>query len=549
LWLQFAFFFISMGAMLRAARAQRGSLAFWLYTALSLATLALNFSISEYLIGLEALRPLLLWIALSSDSTTTRPQRLRKTALFWLPFLLITAAYVVWRLFLIRLSQDDPNRPNELYAFLSQPMATIPQLIRIMLQDGVFILVSNWYKTFSHTLFESVQPFTFLSLAIGLAAGAGAAFFLLKQDGGEAGEQDSSKWGKQALALGMAALVLGPLPAWAIGRQAIGPNFADRYAVAAMFGASLVIVALIEWIAQQRLQKTVLLCVLLGLAVSFQVRNENEYRWLWVKQTRFYWQLAWRAPQIQFPTAILVEDEIFPQQALFSTSAAINLIYPPAPEKRLTTWLFRLNPNYRDNIEQLFRGEQFVKGHRTLFFSGATPDTFVLYYDPNKTNCVWVLRPEDRDNPEIPDLTRQALPVSNLERISPQGTPSYPPQHIFGKEPPHGWCYLFEKADLARQMGDWQQVVELAGEAQNQGFHPTQSESDNPQEWIPFIEGYAHTGDWGEAQRLTLEASSGRYKQYIPRLCHLWGQLQASTPPSPERDQAVGQVGRDLRCR
>ena len=54
---------------------------------------------------------------------------------------------------------------------------------------------------------------------------------------------------------------------------------------------------------------------------------------------------------------------------------------------------------------------------------------------------------------------------------------------IFGAEPPHTWCYYFEKADLARQLQDWQSVLQLEKQAREHGFTPKFGP-----EYVPFIE-------------------------------------------------------------
>ena len=42
---------------------------------------------------------------------------------------------------------------------------------------------------------------------------------------------------------------------------------------------------------------------------------------------------------------------------------------------------------------------------------------------------------------------------------------------MFGSEPPHLWCYYFEKADLARQLQDWQSVLQLEKQARARGLY------------------------------------------------------------------------------
>ena len=127
-------------------------------------------------------------------------------------------------------------------------------------------------------------------------------------------------------------MLLGPVPAWITGRQVVFDFHSDRFAMPAMFGAALLLAAGIEWLAQRRVQRAVLAAVLVTLAVGLHLRAANDYRWIWTSEQRFFWQLAWRAPGLKAPTAIFLESEPFPNQGLFSTSAALNLMYPQGLE-------------------------------------------------------------------------------------------------------------------------------------------------------------------------------------------------------------------------
>ena len=112
------------------------------------------------------------------------------------------------------------------------------------------------------------------------------------------------------------------------------------------------------------------------------------------------------------------------------------------------------------------------------------------------------------------------LSISNLDRIKTEPTlQGYPPEAIFGKEPFHSWCYYYQKADLARQAGDWEQVVALAEQALAEGYKPV-----NPHERLPFIEAYAHTGDWSRALADTRKAFD-KDERYARQLCYLWERL------------------------
>ena len=88
--------------------------------------------------------------------------------------------------------------------------------------------------------------------------------------------------------------------------------------------------------------------------------------------------------------------------------------------------------------------------------------------------------------------------ISHLDRILPRlSDGAMPPAAIFGREPDRSWRYYFEKADLARQLLDWPQVVRMGDEARTLGLAPHDST-----EWLPFVEGYLRTGRQAEAKQL-----------------------------------------------
>jgi hypothetical protein len=154
-----------------------------------------------------------------------------------------------------------------------------------------------------------------------------------------------------------------------------------------------------------------------------------------------------------------------------------------------------------------------------------------------------VLSPEDESNPEIPALTEDALPISNLSRI--EGLPiqeGSPPIELIGKEPAHTWCYYFQKAELSRQLGDWQAVVRLADEAQSLGFTPK-----NPHERLPFIEAFAHVGRWQEAIRQTNRAID-KDSRYARRVCLLWDKIDRDLEIPADTGREIEALRAQMQC-
>ncbi|NJN44029.1 MAG: hypothetical protein HC806_04415 [Anaerolineae bacterium] len=94
-------------------------------------------------------------------------------------------------------------------------------------------------------------------------------------------------------------------------------------------------------------------------------------------------------------------------------------------------------------------------------------------------------------------MVRLAAQYSKIERIIPDRPSVLPPQTIFGEEPEHTWCYYYQKASLARQLQDWDEVVRLGDIASQEGLKPF-----DRSEQIPFLEGYILADRFDKAQEI-----------------------------------------------
>ena len=113
---------------------------------------------------------------------------------------------------------------------------------------------------------------------------------------------------------------------------------------------------------------------------------------------------------------------------------------------------------------------------------------------------------------------------------------------LFGKEPPHDWCYYYEKAELARQIGAWETVAALGDEARAQGFIPGDA-----LEWLPFIEAYVITGDYQSAREISMIAYKDDSR---PRkgLCHTWKRIQANGQGKLEVENLASEILEKFGC-
>lgn len=95
-FLSLALFIFSLGAVIWSLRVPR---LFWPFTTLALISSALSMLATEYFIGLEFLRPIFIWLVLSEKIKNPR-QRVRSTLTYWSSYVVVSAIFVIWRLFL-----------------------------------------------------------------------------------------------------------------------------------------------------------------------------------------------------------------------------------------------------------------------------------------------------------------------------------------------------------------------------------------------------------------------------------------------------------------
>jgi hypothetical protein len=124
----------------------------------------------------------------------------------------------------------------------------------------------------------------------------------------------------------------------------------------------------------------------------------------------------------------------------------------------------------RRHKEQIVIGEAKLRAGSTTHIINSFAAHFAEVEVDPETGCVRVLDPQiDIYNWTIPLYLKESLSISTTAPILPAPpageSEARPPAHIYGAEIAHGWCYYFEKADLARQSGDWETIVSLDEQA------------------------------------------------------------------------------------
>ena len=470
----------------------------------------------EYFAGLELMRPLIIFFLL--DRTDEKnAQTIKKVFLNWLPYLVGFGIYILFRfVYYPAHAVNAENLPN--IPFLLTGGVNLQNMIRLLtlsLQDFIYLILHVWTSTLAPDTISLQSKSTIFSWLLGFLIAAGFVFFT--RNSGEKVSEFNKHYQNaalQILALGLVILLGGGLPVWVTERQIIIGAWSDRFALAPMLGAVMLVVMILDWALRTRKINNIFLAVLLGLSIASQVRNVNKYRLDWDSQLDYYWQLHWRAPSLEPGTAIFMDRLFSEKVADYQAGFVINTLYSASNESpELPYWYFTprdsgmyfaaLSPGYEINYQ-----------FRNMQFTGDTSNAIALTYQPG-SGCLLVLDPLYKGYPHLSGLAASMIPLTNFGRIH-NNSDIIPDPAIFGQEPKQDWCYYFQKGDLARQAEDWMAVLDYYQSAQNLEFYPR-----NSAEWMPFIQANLETGNIEQARDASMTANDLTAGSQT-MLCALW---------------------------
>lgn len=512
-WISALLYAFSLWAMLNSFDTGKTR---WSWEILALASSALHLFTMEYFLGMEVFRYILIW--LTRDPHIPRRQQLGVFLRRAAPYAVLLISYIIWRLFLLQLPQEDPNPVRFLQDLRIQPVTGLLTLTQIILRDLPYMLVQSWAGILDSSRVILTSKFFLFSLLFSSFVALVLSIYFLRFASHEAETiYPSSSWASQAMWVGLAATLLGTLPGWVTYRQVLNQPYGNRIVIPALLGLAILIVAFIEWISQNQHRRVILLSVLCGVAVYGHLHTANQYRDIWNYQRSFYWQLYWRVPAVQPGTSFVSDSEVVPEAGAYTTVSAINLMYATEfDSQKLPFWFVNMGQRFQPQQRQrLYARKGLVHNFRSWRFEGE--DNAILLVNNSLDGCMQILSANQPENAGLPLLLTQALPLANLDRINFQpGAASPPPAEIFGPEPTHTWCYYYQKADIARQAGDWGKVIALLNEANKHHLEPNKKS-----EWLLLVDAYVRTGNFAAAEEWTnrIHAKDPRLTQI---LCTYW---------------------------
>ena len=415
--------------------------------------------ICEYFIGLALLRPVLIWQELTRTLPNQRQQKIKKvktTLLLWLPHLLLFVFFIYWR---ATLSTSTYMESVALDRFSADPAGYLLSLLTQAVRDLKLSAVDAWLTAFR-------MPTGGLTLALYLIIVIGTfllLFGLLKNS--QTDDQDSGSEKGTLFWIGVCFVFIGGLPVWGAGLTPTLTLFWDRLTLPFMWGACLMLAALIVILARPKYQ-SLLLALLIAVLAGNQFQIQNQFKREWTLIQNYFWQLSWRAPDIAADTLIIGDNFPFNTLTDNSLTALLNWNYEQEGDPEREAYKFFQASNRIGTLDNAPAASQITHNN----FKGSASDALILYGTPS--TCLKLLTEDDLELPFLGVELKRNLWRSNPEQVIAAAERTIKFQPFMGKEPAHNWCYSYEKAELAAQQGDWEMVLALGEAADSAGLQP-----------------------------------------------------------------------------
>ncbi len=479
----------------------------------------------EYFFGFEFVRPFLLASVLKTEGTSTA-KVVRPFWLAWMPYFILDIGFVIFRLAATGFYAFQPVFFNE---FIQAPWQNGLLLFSRVLDGLQTSLLNIWVdllKVFNRDLFSTTSlAMLGLMLAAGVLVLLRLRPFYKKQD-------SSTPRSTSLLWLGFLALIASMLPFLSAGLELSN----DRFLIALAPAASVIVAILVDLLWNKNWQKWVFLSILIGLAVGGNFITARSLMLNFKAQQDFFWQLVWRVPELEPGTALVTGDLPFSTTITGnSLSAPLNLIYDSVDASGQLAYALMVETDPArlslDNPEGSALNWQF----RSFSFEGDSAKLLVI--KKSGDGCLRIIRPDETAaeivNSDPTGFWQAAAQLSKPQLINSGTTNPLLDAKLFGSENQDQWCYYFEKADLARQNGQWDQTIQLYEQAEAAGFSPVIAS-----EWHPLLEAYLHTGQIDQAVSLT-QKITGRDTLVTAGFCRIWQNAKSDPVLQPTVDEML----------
>ncbi len=488
---------------------------FWLFFPLALVFTTVHLFTMEYFVGLEVLRPVMLYW-LFHDSGFSKNKSVKRALQYWLPFFVIICVYLYWRMAIYPHQEFGLAQSNYPYIFadlLKAPIPTIMQLIQRIYADFHFLFVDIWANRILPARVELKSlPFWF-----SMVVGVGLAIILSLLFNGDRIQQRFTLTKNELarnLVLSFTIFIFGLFPIWSSLRQVTIGKWSDRFDLPVIYGVTIFVITSLFVVVSSPKIRRVFLILLVGLSISFQIQSGYIYRKNYYLEKSFYTQLSWRIPALEPGSVIYAPGIPTGRDTDYSYSMGLNLLFNTGSiDPTLDYWFF--TPRNYKPVELTLNPELELTDSLRIFSFQGSASKVISVFKPDG-GCLRVIDHYFAIYPEKIDQLYYYGELTNQDLISDKGQPTNNLANIISTEPQNTWCYFFEKGDLAQSKGNYAEAVNYYEQAVAKKLVPLSSV-----ELLPFIKAYIKLDRIDEAIALTKESYRRESLSY-QAVCQVW---------------------------
>jgi hypothetical protein len=499
---------VSIALTLQAIRAARpaAKILLWLSSILSgWAYIALV----DYAIGMEAFRLFCVFVLVNREHAgLPLLKKFLQTLRAWAAAALIPGIFLVWRLFIFNNQRRETDVSLQLSALVNSPVNTGFWWLMHLFESTLNVAVLAWAAPLGRAFFELRLRDILMGLAI--TAAVTLCVLLGKRLAGDQETDDQPlPWQTEAFWLGLLGVACGVLPVIMANRNVLFQRY-SHYALPASLASAAFVIALVYSVKSHKVQ-IALICALAAGAVM--THYTNAVNTVTEEQTinNFWWQFSWRAAGIRPGTTLMVTyPNVGYGEDTDAVSGPANMIYYPKQGDQAQAY-YQLSaiPKIRETTQEVLVGQKKDSVTYRSHTVEINYSNLLVASQPGEASCVHVI---DSRWPRYSTLDEEQVLLvgshSILDNVLTGSEAARPPEYLFGAEPPHQWCYFYEKAEEALQQNDLEQILRLGEEVQQKGLHPV-----DRVEWLPFLQAYAASGKTQQVAEISTKINEFPYLQ------------------------------------
>lgn len=442
--------------------------------------------INEYYIGLEVFRLGIIYVIFARIHTSFSGfwKKTGRVLADYIPYLLTGIGFFIWRFFIFTNQRNATNLGSFTSAFTASPVYESLSTLKGLFTNFLNVTFLAWGEPL-YKYFNQLRLKDFLFCAALALVGAIIVYLVIHKRNDTQTEEkvDHNDW--LQIILISAITVLATLFPIVFSNRNVTFEDYGRYALPGMIAGILFLVALLYRFVNSKLRNAIL-CLFVFSGIFTQLGVGKTLAADWQGSKDLWWQLSWRAPSLEPGTLLTGYASDYAIAEGFNLWAPANLIYYPEETNPVVNGE-TLNVDF---IHTVMEDKDTTRDFRSYLLENETENLLVLS-KPSGLSCLHLIN-GDAANYSTYDPTNILLigGYSNLNQVVTSAQPSAPPAEIFGPEPEHGWCYYYQKAELALQEQQYEEVIHLRDEASLMGL-----KQGDASELLPFLLAYAQLGD------------------------------------------------------